>query len=332
MSKYWSLMALVTLVFGTLCFAVAPTTWFWDKPMWLPADYSEHGHEIDKLYYFILALTGVVFLATEFILFYFMWKYDASVNKGPVVYSHGSHSLEIVWTIIPAATLLFIAIVQFNSWAESKMQNPMYGADGIAGPNPDNQDIDDDLQPTVEVTGRQWEWRIRYPGGDGLLGTPDDIFDVNELHVPANEDTIVSLKSMDVLHSFFIPNLRVKQDAVPGMKIPVWFKVLHEDVSSLSNKSNPFTFEIVCAEHCGARHYAMKGRVNVHPMEEIKDPTFVRFDRLNRPTRALSPAEEAVAAAADAKSNTYQAVLRTLYRQQSATVDPQAANAAGSVQ
>lgn len=283
MSKYWSLMALATLVFGTLCFAVAPTTWFWDKPMWLPADYSEHGHEIDKLYYFILALTGVVFLATEFILFYFMWKYDANLNKEPVKYSHGSHSLEIVWTIIPAATLLFIAIVQFNSWAESKMQNPMYGLDGMPG-------TDDDMLPTVEVTARQWEWRIRYPGADGRLGTPDDIFDVNELHVPANQDVVVSLKSMDVLHSFFIPNLRVKQDAVPGMKIPVWFKVLREDPNV------PLDFEIVCAEHCGARHYAMKGRVIVHSAEE------------------------------------YQSFLRRKFKEQSATVDPQVANAAGSAQ
>ncbi len=93
----------------------------------------------------------------------------------------------------------------------------MYGPDHIAG-------TADDKLPTVEVTARQWEWRIRYPGEDGKLGTSDDIFDVNELHVPANEDVIVALKSNDILHSFFIPNLRVKQDAVPGMKIPVWFR------------------------------------------------------------------------------------------------------------
>ena len=76
------------------------------------------------------------------------------------------------------------------------------------------------MAPTVEVTGRQFEWRLRYPGTDGKLGTQDDVYVVNDLHVPVNEDILVDLKSMDVLHDFFLPNLRVKQDAVPGMAIP----------------------------------------------------------------------------------------------------------------
>jgi cytochrome c oxidase subunit 2 len=277
------LWILLTVIFSVLTFVVAPMTLFWNKPIWLPADYSEHGGTIDSLFYFILILTGVVFLVTELVLFYFMWKYDAKVNQAPVVYSHGSHTLEIVWTIIPAATLLFIAIYQFNSWSEAKMRNPMYGPDHIAG-------TADDKLPTVEVTARQWEWRIRYPGEDGKLGTTDDIFDVNELHVPANEDVIVALKSNDILHSFFIPNLRVKQDAVPGMKIPVWFKVIQDQGKSLP------PFEIVCAEHCGARHYAMKGMVYVHSPEE------------------------------------YARILREKYKAQTATKDPQLANTAGGEQ
>ncbi|MGC4003465.1 MAG: cytochrome c oxidase subunit II transmembrane domain-containing protein [Pirellulales bacterium] len=175
MSKLWSIMALMVVVFGVLTFVVADQTWFWAKPMTLPADYSAHGKTIDNLYYFILALTGVVFVATEGALFYFMWKYDAKNNTEPVKYSHGSHTLEIVWTIIPAVTLLFIALYQFNSWSDVKIRKP-------------------DIDPTVEVTARQWEWRIRYPGEDGKLGTPDDVFDVNELLVPANSEVLVSLK------------------------------------------------------------------------------------------------------------------------------------------
>ncbi len=78
---------------------------------------------------------------------------------------------------------------------------------------------------TVEVTGGSLNGGCATPGDDGILGTKDDLFDVNDLHVPVNEETLVSLKSMDVLQHFFpCPNMRVKQDAVPGMKIPVWFR------------------------------------------------------------------------------------------------------------
>ena len=73
---------------------------------------------------FILWLTGVAFIATEGVLFWFLWKYNATDNRQPVKFSHGSHTLEVVWTILPAATLLFIAIYQMNAWAESKMRVP----------------------------------------------------------------------------------------------------------------------------------------------------------------------------------------------------------------
>jgi cytochrome c oxidase subunit 2 len=114
------------------------------------------------------------------------------------------------------------------------------------------------MAPTVEVVARQFEWRLRYPGRDGTLGTADDLFLVNDMHVPVDEDILVQLKSMDVLHSFFIPNLRIKQDAVPGMKIPVWFKATENG-----------QFDIVCAELCGWGHYKMKGRVTVESREDF---------------------------------------------------------------
>ena len=115
------------------------------------------------------------------------------------------------------------------------------------------------MAASVEVVGRQFEWRLRYPGRDGTLGTPDDLFLVNDLHVPADEDFLVQLKSMDVLHSFFIPNLRIKQDAVPGMKIPVWFKATENG-----------EYDIVCAELCGWGHYKMKGRVTVESRADFE--------------------------------------------------------------
>lgn len=223
---FWSLLFLAVPVLGVAVFAVAPSI-----DVWLPKDVSEHGSQIDGLFYFILVLTGVVFIATEFLLFWFIWKYDESNAKGPATYIHGSHTLEVVWTIIPAVVLLFLAIYQMNTWADVKMRRPV-------------------MAPTVEVVARQFEWRLRYPGRDGQLGTPDDLFLVNDLHLPVDEDVLVQLKSMDVLHSFFLPNLRVKQDAVPGMKIPVWFKAKETG-----------EYDLVCAELCGWGHYKMKGRV-----------------------------------------------------------------------
>jgi cytochrome c oxidase subunit II len=224
---FWAILFLAVPILGVATFAVAPSI-----NVWLPKDVSEHGHEIDSLFYFILVLTGVVFVATEVILFWFLWKYDAAARgEEKATYIHGSHTLEVVWTIIPAVTLLFLAIYQMNAWANVKMRRP-------------------DMPPTVEVVARQFEWRLRYPGQDGLLGTPDDIHVVNDLVLPVDETILVQLKSMDVLHSFFLPNLRIKQDAVPGMKIPVWFK----------SKETGST-DIVCAELCGWGHYKMKGRI-----------------------------------------------------------------------
>jgi cytochrome c oxidase subunit 2 len=227
-ARYWSLLFLLVPILGVLTFILGPP-----YKIWLPVDISEHGRMIDHLFYFILWLTGAVFVVTEVVMFWFMWRYEAHANHDPVKFSHGSHSLEVVWTILPAATLLFIAIYQMNAWADSKMRKPQ-------------------IVPLLEVTGRQFEWRLRYPGKDNLLGTRDDVFVVNDLHLPVNEEILLDLKSLDVLHSFFLPNCRVKQDAVPGMKIPVWFRATQVG-----------HYDLVCAELCGWGHYKMKGRLTL---------------------------------------------------------------------
>jgi len=244
--RFWAILFLLVPVLGVATFVVAP---FYKH--WLPHDVSQHGHTIDHLFYFILWLTGAVFVVTEVVLFWFLWRYDSQGVSKPVTYSHGSHSLEIVWTIIPAAVLLFIAIYQMNAWAASKISNPAAGPDGILG-------TADDMPPTLEVTARQFEWRLRYPGKDGVLGNEDDLFAVNDLHVPVNEEIVLELKSADVLHSFFLPNMRVKQDAVPGMKIPVWFRAMETG-----------TFDLVCAELCGWGHYKMRGRLTVESRDDF---------------------------------------------------------------
>jgi cytochrome c oxidase subunit 2 len=221
-------------VLGVLTFVVAPY-----YNIWFPRDISEHGRVIDGLFMFILWLTGIIFIATEVALFYFAWKYDRAANPAPVKFSHGSHTLEVVWTILPAVTLLFIAIYQMNAWADAKMRRP-------------------NIPPTAEITGRQFNWDVRYPGADGELHTPDDVVRVDGLiHFPVNEEVLLVIKSADVLHSFFLPNLRMKQDVVPGMEQYMWFKALDNG-----------EYDIVCAELCGWGHYKMKARAIFEPRAE----------------------------------------------------------------
>lgn len=226
------------------------------KGHWLPANVNDHGGIIDQLFMFILYLTGAIFIGTGLVLPWYMFKYDADRNREPVKYMHGSHSLEVIWSIIPAATLLFIAIYQMNAWADAKMRRPLLsaGADGVEGT------ADDVVKPPlVEVTGRQFEWRCRYAGKDGVLGTRDDVHTVNDLHLPVNDEIVIQIKSQDVLHSFFLPHVRIKQDVVPGMKQFVWFRANTVGV-----------YDIVCAELCGWGHYKMRGRMTIESPESFQ--------------------------------------------------------------
>ena len=233
---FWSLVFLTVPIFGVAAFLFAPS-----YGIWLPQDVSEHGRTIDGLFMFILWLTGIVFLVTEVVLFYFVWKYDARRNAQPVEFSHGSHALEVVWTILPAVTLLFIAIYQMDAWAAAKMRPP-------------------EIAPHCEVTGRQFNWDFRYPGPDGELHTGDDVVRTDgNLYLPVGEPVLLRINSADVLHSFFLPNLRLKQDVVPGMTQQMWFTAKETG-----------SFDIVCAELCGWGHYKMKGRIHLLPRAEFE--------------------------------------------------------------
>jgi cytochrome c oxidase subunit 2 len=234
-ARLWSLLFALAPILTVAMFIAGP---IWG--IWLPRDVSAHGGAVDHLFYLILWITGAVFVGTEGVLFWFMWRYEDSAHRAPARFVHGSHALEVIWTIVPAGVLLFMAFYQLSAWAEAKMDQPA-------------------ILPTVEVSARQFEWRLRYPGRDGKLGTRDDLFLVNDLHLPAGEEVLVELKSMDVLHSFFLPNLRVKQDAVPGMTIPVWFK-----------PSEPGQYDLICAELCGWGHYKMKGRLTIEPRADFE--------------------------------------------------------------
>jgi cytochrome c oxidase subunit 2 len=183
----------------------------------------------------ILWITGIVFIGTQVALVWSAYKFVDRPGR-VAVYFHGSQRLEVIWTIIPAAILVFIALYQMGTWAEIKFRSAM-----------------PKVQPLAEVTARQFQWVFRYPGPDGKLHTPDDVWTVNDLHLVKNQTALIYLQSSDVLHSFFLPQFRIKQDAVPGLRIPVWF-----------DSDRPGSYDLVCAELCGWGHYKMRGNVTVH--------------------------------------------------------------------
>jgi cytochrome c oxidase subunit 2 len=246
--RYWSLLFGLAAIFSVGAFVYAPFSPDWWLPNPIGDDHhvvSTFGREIDSLFVIILVITGITFIGTQVILVWVAHRYaderDASGKPlRAAQYFHGSQRLEVIWTIIPAAILVFIALYQMGTWASIKFRS--------AAPR---------VAPLAEITGRQFQWVMRYPGPDGKLNTPDDLFTQNDLHFVKNQTALIYLKSSDVIHSFFLPQMRIKQDAVPGITIPVWF-----DADTAGK------YELVCAELCGWGHYKMRGNVTVHETDE----------------------------------------------------------------
>ncbi len=204
---------------------------------WLPEDVSTYGPEIDRLFHVIYYVTGATFFIVQGMLLLFLVLYRHRDGRR-ATYTHGNTSLEIAWTIAPAILLIILAFVSRQTWAEIKQNIPP-------------SDV------ALQVTAKQFNWEVAYPGLDGKFGTDDDVTMDNDVHVPVGKTVRVLLKSRDVIHSFFIPNARFKQDAVPGHEIPTWFKIV-----------KPGKYEIPCAELCGFGHSGMRGWLYVQPLDE----------------------------------------------------------------
>lgn len=248
---------------------------------------------IDHLFWVILWVTTGVFVLTAFAQVLFVFRYGDRGDGRRAVYTHGSHRMEIAWTLVPAVALFALAIYQLDAWASAKTRIPQIPAPGTtvaAG----QAEATVPKPPLAEVTGRQFEWRIRYAGPDEVLGTRDDLFTVNELHVPSGEEIVLTIKSEDVLHSFFLPQMRVKQDIVPGMKQFVWLNAVQVDPVADQ-------YDIACTELCGWGHYKMRGRLIVEPRERFDAWFADAFARQELaafdPAAATAPAAEAAAEA-----------------------------------
>jgi cytochrome c oxidase subunit 2 len=203
---------------------------FWQ----MPENVSTFGGDIDRLFLIVAWITGIVFVLVEALLIYYLVKYRHRDGR-KAVYTHGNSRMEIAWTAATAVIVIVVGVLSRGLWMDIKDPR-RFPEGGIE----------------VRVVAKQFEWNVTYPGADGQLDTGDDFVKRNQLHVPVNTVVRVQLRAEDVIHSFFLPHLRLKQDAVPGMTIPAWFEA-----------TTPGEYVIGCAELCGLGHYRMRGTMTV---------------------------------------------------------------------
>src|SRR6266513_5563715 len=240
------------------------TYFFAAKTWWLPHGVSTSAPWIDHQFALTFVVMGVVFVAAQVSLGYLVWKYRARPSSGPVRYSHGNTTLEILWTALTAILFIGLNLMGSSVWATERFEPAKAGS------------------VPVEVTGMQFAWYFRYAGPDGKFGatkpeledaslggagalgldtadpaSKDDVI-TGTMVVPVNREIEVILRSHDVIHSFFVPAMRFKHDAVPGLAIHMHFTPIETG-----------EFEIACAELCGLGHYKMHGIVKVVSDEEF---------------------------------------------------------------
>lgn len=238
-------LALITVI-STYLFAA--------KYWWFPLLASQHGGAIDNQLVRTFWLTGVIFVAAQFALAWAIFRYRARGQRA--AYSHGNNKMEALWTAATAVLFIGINLVGQKVWAERMLTPAPQGAEQI------------------EVVGQQFAWNIRYPGADQKFGRTDlkfiddtagnplgvdpddpagkDDITVPTMAVPLNRPVEVILRTKDVTHAFYVRELRVKQDTVPGLTLRVHF-----------TPTQTGNFEIACAELCGLGHYKMRSFIEV---------------------------------------------------------------------
>jgi cytochrome c oxidase subunit 2 len=241
---------------------------------WLPEIASAHGAEIDRVLIFVHWFMLVLFVG--WISFFTLALLRFRKGRNPVpdyngVTSHRNTYLEVAVVIVEAILLVGFSI---PLWADRVDEFPA------------EKDA-----TVVHVVAQQFAWNVHYPGADGVFGrrdvklvdeaanpigldrsdpaAKDDVTTVNQLHVPVNKPVIVHLSSKDVIHSFGVPEFRVKQDAIPGLNIPLWWipTVTTEEMRRKAGKADDWTYEIACAQLCGIGHATMRGFVMVETPE-----------------------------------------------------------------
>ncbi|UII24148.1 cytochrome c oxidase subunit II [Fulvivirga ligni] len=246
---------------------------------------SEHAGSMDFAFWLTTALTGVVFVVTNVLLFFFSFKYQhKDGNKGK--FYPDNTKLEILWTVVPAVVLAGLVLTGLSAW------------NNITSKASDDAEV-------VEVMGYQFAWGVRYPGvKDDKLGEYDyrlidasnqfgmDLTDENsyddfmpmEMHIPKGKEVLLKIRARDVIHSVFMPHFRVKMDAVPGM--PTHFKFTPtKSTQDMRDEigDQEFDYFITCTEICGRGHFSMKLKVVVDEPEDYEawkaeQPTWLKLN------------------------------------------------------
>lgn len=226
---------------------------------WAPPSVTVGGDKIDVLLNVIFWLTLAAFILTQAVYIFYLVRYRRRPGH-KAHYSHGNNTMEFWWTIIPTAIFLLLAVWSNRVWFDLTKSTPPAGA------------------ITIDIVGYQFGWDLRYAGADGQLGAGDvkrislenkfgldpedpaskDDFTSTEMVIPVGKPVHVFLRSRDVIHSFYVPQFRLYQDAVPGRTIKwVWFQTTRTG-----------EFELACSQLCGTGHYNMKAKVRIVSQEE----------------------------------------------------------------
>jgi len=222
----------------------------------LPSNVSTFGADIDHVFWLIFWIVGIWFVAAEGVLLYAIIRHRKRAGA-QASYLPGNTARQLAWVLIPALVVLCLDLgidrAGASAWEREKGTPP-------AG------DV------LVRITAKQFNWNFTYPGPDGKFGTADDVTSENDLHVPVGKVVRIELQSEDVIHSFFVPEMRLKQDVVPGRTIRGWFEA-----------TKTGTYEIACSELCGFGHYSMHGNVIVQTPAE-----YAGWQRETWPTRTAA--------------------------------------------
>lgn len=233
---------------------------------WMPPDYSAHGAELDRLNANVHWLMLILFIGWGLVFAYMLLRFRRS--KQPKAVYHGTKSHLSTYAEFGVLVVEIVLLVVFSIPLWARWTSP---------PGPEQNPLE------VRVVAEQFAWNVHYPGPDNVFGktdvshvssanplglditdphAKDDIATLNQLYLQVNRPVIVRISSKDVIHSFALPYMRVKQDAIPGMVVPVHFT----PVKTSGNE----TWEIACAQLCGLGHYRMRGQYHVQTKEEFE--------------------------------------------------------------